>query len=115
MMRSRLLLLCAPLLVVATASADPGAKAKALAKEISLTDTETEKVAAIYQESVDRYQKLEQSAHGTPPAKQLNELRSATIDKIKGVLTTVELPRFTKLVKGKHGTSWAEGWSAIQL
>ena len=84
---------------------------------IGLTGDQTTKVAAIYKESAEHFEKIKKAAHGDSDkmTKSSPSLRAATIKKIKGVLTTQQAAKFDVMVKqAKKGgaNDCGEGWSA---
>jgi len=99
---------------------DPVKKAKGLQKELKLTDDQTDKIAAIYQESSQKFEKLRASQHGNSDKMlpEIGTLRAATIKKIKAVLTPRQGLKYDKLVNGpdKYASSggWSDGWSSTQ-
>jgi Spy/CpxP family protein refolding chaperone len=102
---------------VAHPTTDPEEKAKGLQKQLTLTGDQTTKVAAIYKESAEKYEKIEKAEHGNSDklAKSISPLRAATIKEIKGVLTPNQAAKFDVLIKHakKNGVNdWGEGWSA---
>jgi protein CpxP len=122
----KLLLICCLFIGITTASraqatkvtTDPVEKAKGLQKQLNLSDKQTEKVSAIYKESVEKFDKIKVKEHGNTN-KMLADvapLRVATIKKIKGVLTPVQAVKYDKLVKeSKNSTlngGWSDGWSS---
>ena len=95
------------------APGNPEEKAKGLQKQLTLTDDQTTKVAAIYKESAEKFEKAE---HGNSDkmTKSTSPLRAATIKKIKGVLTPKQAVKFDALIKQKKksgGIDWSNGWS----
>src|ERR1700710_393582 len=68
---------------------DPMLKAKGLQKELKLTDKQTDKIAGIYKESAEKYEKIKKEEHGNSDKMlpKIMPLRTATIKKIKEVLT----------------------------
>ena len=98
------------------APGNPEEKAKGLQKQLTLTDDQTTKVAAIYKESAEKYEKIEKAAHGNTDnvTKSSLPLRTATITKIKGVLTAKQAAKFDVLIKHtKKGSpnDWGEAWN----
>jgi protein CpxP len=96
---------------------DPVEKAKALQKQIKLSDAQTAKVAKIYQESAEKFDKIKKAEHGNTDKmmKSIGPLRAATIEKIKGVLTPKQAAKYDALVKdtkASGGNGWSDGWSA---
>jgi protein CpxP len=122
----KLLLLCCLFIGITTASraqatkvgADPVEKAKGLQKQLKLSDKQTEKVTAIYKESVEKFDAIKAKEHGNTN-KMLADvapLRAATIKKIKGVLTPAQVVKYDKLIKeSKNSTlngGWSDGWTS---
>jgi len=96
---------------------DPVEKAKGLQKQLKLSDKQTTKVAGIYKESAEKFEKIKADEHGNTDKmmKSITPLREATIKKIKGVLTPGQAVKYDKLVKDNKGGSsngWGDGWSA---
>jgi protein CpxP len=122
----KILLICCLFIGITTASraqatkvgADPVEKAKGLQKQLNLSDKQTEKVSAIYKESVEKFDKIKVKEHGNTN-KMLADvapLRVATIKKIKGVLTPAQVVKYDKLVKESKNSSlnggWSDGWTS---
>jgi hypothetical protein len=100
----------------AKATTDPVEKAKGLQKQLKLTDDQTTKVAAIYKESSEKFEKIKVKEHGNTNKMvvAIAPLRTATIKKIKTVLTPVQKVKYEKLVKDTKntgGNGWSDGWS----
>ncbi|MFD0765997.1 hypothetical protein ACFQZI_14130 [Mucilaginibacter lutimaris] len=97
-------------------TSDPVEKAKELQGKLKLTDKQTAKIAAIYQESAQKFEKIktEQNGNNDKMLVAIRPLRATTIQKIKAVLTPAQKVRYDKLVKGsgKASTGWSDGWSA---
>jgi len=96
---------------------DPTDKAKALQKQLKLNDTQTAKVAAIYQESSQKFDKIKKANNGNTDKmmKEIGPLRAATIKKIKAILTPKQATKYDALVKdtkASGGNGWSDGWSA---
>jgi periplasmic protein CpxP/Spy len=97
---------------------DPVLKAKGLQKELKLTDKQTDKVAAIYKESADKYEKIKADEHGNSDKMlpKIAPLRTATIKKIKAVLTPAQTVKYDKLINEPNKSAtyggWSDGWSA---
>lgn len=94
----------------------PAEKSKGLQKQLSLTDAQTKKVEAIYQESSQKFEKIKADAHGdnTKMLPAIKPLRTTTISKIKAVLTPQQAVKYDKLVKESKktgGSGWGDGWS----
>lgn len=83
------------------ASTDPAQKAKALQKQLKLTDDQTVKVTAIYEESSQKFDKIKTKEHGdtNKMLADIGPLRTETIGKIKGVLTPNQAVQYDALVK----------------
>jgi protein CpxP len=123
----RILLLCC-LFIGLTAAAnaqatktatttDPVKKAKSLQKELKLTDDQTSKIAAIYKESSDKFNKIKVADKGNTDKmmKDIGPLRTSTIKQIKTVLTPAQATSYDKLIKenkGGQSNGWSDGWSA---
>ena len=120
----KLLLLCCMFIGLAAAGnaqtkpgAKPVEKSKDLQKQLKLTDKQTEKIAVIYQESSDKFEKIKAADKGdnTKMVVDIKPLREATISKIKAVLTKEQTVKYDKLLKGSKaagGSGWGDGWSA---
>lgn len=96
---------------------DPVLKAKGLQKQLKLTDEQTTKVAAIYKESAEKFEKIKKAENGNTDKmmKSIAPLRAATIQKIKAVLTPKQAAKYDALVKdtkASGGNGWSDGWSA---
>ncbi|WP_183565233.1 hypothetical protein [Mucilaginibacter sp. SP1R1] len=102
-----------------TQAGAPNEKAKELQKKLKLTDAQTSKISAIYDESSKKFEKIKTEQHGDN-AKMLvaiKPLRATTIQKIKAVLTKTQTVKYDKLLndtKGAAGTGWGDGWSSPQ-
>ena len=100
------------------ATADPAEKAKGLQKQLKLTDAQTAKIAAIYKESAEKFEKIKAKEQGNTNKMlvAIRPLRAATIKKIKGVLTPAQAVKYDKLIKdnkkGGAGNGWSDGWSS---
>ena len=99
-------------------SADPVEKAKGLQKELKLTDKQTSSVAVIYEQSEQEFDKIKVKEHGNTNKmlKDVGPLRTATIKKIKAVLTPAQSVKYDKLLKESKGQGlnggWSDGWSS---
>ena len=123
-MRKLLLMCCLffGLAIVATAqTATPTAtqKAQGLQKQLKLTDAQTTKIAAVYTESSQKFDKIKAAHHGdnTKMLAAIKPLRAETIKKIKAVLTKKQAVGYDKLLasdKAAGGNGWGDGWSAGQ-
>jgi spermidine/putrescine-binding protein len=122
----RILLLCCLFIGLTAASysqtakkttTDPVEKAKGLQKELKLTDSQTSKIAAVYKESSEKFDKIKVADNGNTDKmmKDIGPLRTATIKKIKTILTPVQAANYDKLIKENKGgksNGWSDGWSA---
>jgi len=96
---------------------DPTEEAKLLQKQLKLSDAQTAKIATIYQESAQKFDKIKQKENGNTNKMlvEIRPLRTATIKKIKNVLTPHQAVKYDKLVKDTKaggGNGWSDGWSA---
>src|ERR1700744_6232857 len=121
----RLLLICCLFIAITTLSraqnkavSAPVEKAKSLQKQLKLSDKQTEKVSEIYKESVKKFDEIKVKEHGNTN-KMLADvapLRTATIKKIKAVLTPAQAVKYDKLIKesksGSLNGGWSDGWSS---
>jgi protein CpxP len=120
----KLLLVCCMLIGLTTASfaqkmaaTKPEEKAMELQKKLKLTDPQCKKVAAIYKESSEKFDKIKEANKGdnAKMVVAIEPLRTATIKKIKAVLTPKQSVKYDALVKGSKdagGNGWSDGWSA---
>ena len=122
----KVLLICCLLIGVTSANyaqtnkpstTDPAEKAKGLQKQLKLTDAQTAKIATIYQESAQKFEKIKAAEHGNTNkmTEAIKPLRAATIKKIKGILTPTQAVKYDKLIKDTSaggGNGWSDGWSA---
>ena len=122
----KLLLICGLFIGMTTAliaqpkkvATDPVEKAKGLQKELNLSTRQTEKVADIYKESVEKFDKIKVKENGNTNKMlaDVRPLRAATIKKIKSVLTPEQVIKYQKLIKDsqKEGLNggWSDGWSS---
>ncbi|HVW13022.1 MAG TPA: hypothetical protein VHB54_04320 [Mucilaginibacter sp.] len=117
----KLLIICS-LLIGITAAAqvksttDPAEKAKGLQKQLKLSDAQTTRIAAIYKESSEKFKKIKAADNGNTNkiAVDVAPLRTATIKKIKAVLTPTQAVKYDKLIKQSDtaaGKGWSDGWS----
>jgi protein CpxP len=96
---------------------DPVVKAKQLQKQLKLSDGQTQKVTAIYEESAKKYSKIKADQHGDTNKMlvDIKPLRASTISKIKAVLTPKQSAEYDELLKskkGEDGNGWGDGWSS---
>ncbi|MGZ3872789.1 MAG: hypothetical protein ACXVJD_07715 [Mucilaginibacter sp.] len=100
-----------------TGTADPVEKAKGLQKQLKLTDRQTDKVAVIYKESAEKFEKIKLKEHGNTNKMMVavGPLRAETIRKIKAVLTHSERVQYDRLIKESKNSGvnggWSDGWS----
>ncbi|QHS56827.1 hypothetical protein GWR56_15205 [Mucilaginibacter sp. 14171R-50] len=92
-------------------------KAKDLQKQLKLTDKQTARISAIYQESSQKFEKIKQNEHGDNAKIMIaiKPLRAETIKKIKAELNPVQKTEYDKLLTNKAkpgGLAWGEGWSS---
>jgi Spy/CpxP family protein refolding chaperone len=119
----KLLLMCflfIGLATVATAQTKTATeKAQGLQKQLKLTDAQTTKIAAIYTESSQKFEKIKAAHHGdnTKMLAAIKPLRTETIKSIKATLTKKQAIQYDKLLasdKAAGGSGWGDGWSAGQ-
>jgi protein CpxP len=96
---------------------DPVGKAKGLQKALNLNDNQTAKIAGIYKESAEKFDKIKVQEHGNTNKMvvAIGPLRTETIRKIKAVLTPKEAVKYDKLLqenKSSGNSGWSDGWSA---
>jgi protein CpxP len=122
----RILLLCCLFVGLTAASyaqttkkttTDPVEKAKSLQKELKLSDNQTSKIAAVYKESSEKFDKIKAADKGNTDKmmKDIGPLRTETIKKIKTILTPTQATNYDKLIKENKGgksNGWSDGWSA---
>jgi hypothetical protein len=95
---------------------DPVQKAKGLQKELKLSDGQTSKIAAIYKESAEKFDKIKTADNGNTNKMlvDVGPLRKATIKKIKAILTAGQSAKYDALLKeNKNATlngGWSDGW-----
>lgn len=125
-MMRKILLLCCLVAGISTAgisqaknanTTDPEVKAKQLQKQLKLTDDQTKKVTAIYDDSAKKYAKIKADNHGDTNKMlvDIKPLRASTITKIKAVLTPKQSAEYDELLKskkGEDGNGWGDGWSS---
>ena len=119
-MKKLALICCLFIGLIATANAqtttDPVQKAKGLQKQLKLSDSQTSKVAAIYTESAQKFDKIKVEEHGNTNKMlvAVGPLRTATIKKIKAILTARQAAKYDVLVKESKNSSlnggWSDGW-----
>jgi protein CpxP len=100
---------------------DPVNKAKGLQRQLKLTDDQTKKITGIYQESARKFEKIKADEHGNTDKMlvAVGPLRTATIKKIKAVLTPEQAAKYDALVKETKDSSlnggWSDGWSSTAI
>jgi len=83
-----------------------------------LSDNQTAKVTVIYQESSQKFDKIKTAEHGNTNKMlaDIGPLRTATIKKIKAVLTPAQAVKYDKMVKETNSSGvnggWSDGWSS---
>ena len=120
----KLLFICCLFVGLATASfaqtttppSDPQQRAKALQKELKLSDDQTTKIAAIYQDSAQKFDKIKVKEHGDTNKMLVDvaPLRKETVAKIKALLNTRQAEKYNTLVNENKGSlqgGWSGGWS----
>lgn len=91
-------------------------KAKGLQKELKLSDAQTSKIAAIYKESSQKFDKIKTADNGNTNKMlvDVGPLRKATIKKIKTILTAGQSAKYDALLKENKNASlnggWSDGW-----
>ncbi len=122
----KVLLVCCCLLGIAAGSYaqhsslvanTPAEKAKGLQKQLNLTSAQTTKIAAIYQESAQKFDKIKAAEHGNNDKMMadLRPLRQTTITRIKALLSPKQAVKYNKLVSESSSTTgngWSDGWSS---
>jgi periplasmic protein CpxP/Spy len=125
-MMRKILLLCGLIIGVSAAgfsqaknvnTTDPAVKAKQLQKQLKLTDEQTKKITAVYEESAKKYAKIKADQHGDTNKMlvDIKPLRASTITKVKAVLTPKQSTEYDELLKskkGEDGNGWGDGWSS---
>lgn len=125
----KLLVICCLALLSATAvnaqtkqtvSPDPLNKAKDLQKQLKLTDSQTLKIASIYDDSSKQFEKIKVAEKGNTNKMMadIKPLRVSTINKIKAVLTPSQAAKYDTMVKTSRdsngGNGWSDGWSSTE-
>ncbi|MDR6944197.1 hypothetical protein [Mucilaginibacter pocheonensis] len=119
----KLMMLCGLIMGLATAvgaqtaGVNSSEKAKELQKQLKLTDKQTTKISAIYEESSQKFEKIKKEEHGDNVKMMvaIKPLRTETIKKIRAELTPVQKAKYDKLLTNKAkpgGLAWGEGWSS---
>ncbi|HEV8133648.1 MAG TPA: hypothetical protein VGP85_03180 [Pyrinomonadaceae bacterium] len=90
-------------------------RAKGLQKQLNLTDNQTEKIAAINKETLEHCEKMKKTAHGdsNKMSKGIRSLRTATIKKVRSVLTPDQAAKYDVLVKHTKNAGLNDCVSAI--
>ncbi|HZY38656.1 MAG TPA: hypothetical protein VFE53_18480 [Mucilaginibacter sp.] len=118
----KLLLVCCLSIGLATASfaqptsappSDPQQRAKGLQKELKLSDDQTSKIAAIYQDSSEKFDQIKKKEHGDTNKMLVDvaPLRKATVAKIKALLTTKQAEKYNTLISENKASGLQGGWS----
>jgi len=118
----KLLLACCLFIGLATTSfaqptpappSDPQQRAKGLQKELKLNDDQTAKIAAIYQDSAQKFDEIKKKEHGDTNKMlvDVRPLRKATVAKIKALLTTKQAEKYDALISENKGSGLQGGWS----
>ncbi|WP_295672369.1 hypothetical protein [uncultured Mucilaginibacter sp.] len=95
---------------------DPVQKAKGLQKELKLTDDQTSKIAGIYKESAQQFDKIKAADNGNTNKMlvDVGPLRKSTIKKIKAILSASQSAKYDALLKENKSASlnggWSDGW-----
>ena len=119
----KLMMLCGLIMGLATAvsaqtaGVNSSEKAKELQKQLKLTDKQTTKISAIYEESSQKFEKIKKEEHGDNVKMMvaIKPLRTETIKKIRAELTPVQKAKYDKLLTNKvkpGGLAWGEGWAS---
>ncbi len=92
---------------------DPQQRAKALQKELKLSDDQTSKIAAIYQESAKKFDKIKEKEHGDTNKMLVDvaPLRKTTVAKIKSLLSSKQAEKYNTLISENKGSGLQGGWS----
>jgi Spy/CpxP family protein refolding chaperone len=90
-------------------------RAKFWQKQLNLTDKQTEKIAAIYKETLEYCEKMKRVAHGNSNkmSNSIRPLRAATIKKVRSVLTPDQAAKYDVLVKQTKNGGFNDCVSAI--
>jgi len=103
-----------------TSENNPVEKAKGLQKQLKLSDAQTSKVAAVYKESAEKFDKIKTQDHGNTDKMlaDVGPLRTATIKKIKAILTPAQVTKYDKLITDSKNQTlnggWSDGWSSAE-
>ncbi len=121
----KVLLICCFFAALATAALaqphaakDPMEKAKGLQKQLKLSDAQTKQVAAIYEDSAQKFAEIKKKENGNTDKMlaDVGPLRTSTINKIKGVLTPSQAKEYDKLLSSTSNSGlnsgWGDGWSS---
>ena len=92
---------------------DPQKRAKGLQKELKLSDDQTSKIAAIYQDSAQKFDQIKKKDNGDTNKMLVDvaPLRKATIAKIKALLTNSQGEKYNELINENKGSGLQGGWS----
>jgi len=118
----KLLLVCSLFVALATVSfaqpasappSDPQQRAKGLQKELKLNDDQTAKIAAIYQDSAQKFDQIKKKENGDTNKMLVDvaPLRKATVAKIKALLTSRQAEKYNTLINENKGSGLQGGWS----
>lgn len=90
-------------------------KAEELKSKLGLTHTQTVRVQGIYQESINKFERIKAKDHGdnSKMSIDLAPVRRETIEKIRSVLTRNQAIKFDHMIKesSSAGEGWSGGWS----
>ena len=75
-------------------------KAKSLQKQLNLTDIQTTRLTVIFKQASDKFAKIESDSHGDMNKMiiKMDPLRKETINKIRILLTAVQIVKFDQLL-----------------
>lgn len=92
---------------------DPQQRAKGLQKELKLSDDQTAKIAAIYRDSAQKFDKIKAKDHGDTNKMLVDvaPLRKATVAKIKALLSNKQAEKYNALINENKGSGLQGGWS----
>jgi hypothetical protein len=99
-----------------TPPSDPQQRAKALQKELKLSDVQTSKIAAIYQNSAQQFDVIKKKEHGDTNKMLVDvaPLRKETVAKIKALLSGRQAEKYNTLISENKSSlqgGWSGGWS----
>ena len=95
---------------------DPQQRAKALQKELKLSDDQTSKIAAIYQESAQKFDVIKKKEHGDTNKMLVDvaPLRKTTVARIKALLNNRQAEKYNAMISENKSSlqgGWSGGWS----